>query len=415
MHKRVYILFFASILLAAAMAVYTVSAVRAAVEVDPFLERNDQVKSLVDEIDEKKKKIESLKNAASEYQKKIEESRTQSASLKNQLGIIENLLTKAQLDIQTAQVQIDTNKLEIDALEYEIGKREEEIRINKERLIEYIRLIYKNDQQTTLELLILNDSFSEFFTQLNFAEELQADLRKSVDQLQLMKAALETRRAELAVKQEELEKSKKELENNRLRYEEDQEAKAVLLSRTNSNEQRYQSLLIETKQVQNEIDSDILNIEGELKLKIERLRTGGTTAKTTLVSWPVEHSRGISAYFHDPGYPFRHVFEHPAIDIRAYQSTPISAPADGYVARTADNGYGYSYVILIHDNGVSTVYGHVSKILVREDQFVKAGDVIALSGGKPGTRGAGNLTTGPHLHFEVRLNGIPVNPLDYLP
>lgn len=386
-----------------------------AATVDPFYQRNDQVKTLLDQIDAKQDKIDALQKAATDYAKKADTAVREGKTLQDQLGALDNLLTKVQLDIQSNELNIDRNKLQIDAINFQIADQEAEIAQNKDRLAEYIKLLAKQDRQSYLELIILNKNFSDFFTQLNAAQELQAEIRKSVDRLELLKTALETRRAELSLRQDDLEKARIALEQNKERYQEDVTAKEVLLTETKSNEQRYQRLLVEAKQQQNAIDSDILNIEEQVKQKIARLRVGGSTAKTTLVGWPVDNSRGISAYFHDPGYPFRHVYEHPAIDIRAYQSTPIQAPADGYVSRTADNGYGYSYVILIHDNGISTVYGHVSKILVREDQFVKAGDVIALSGGKPGTKGAGNMTTGPHLHFEVRLNGIPVNPLDYLP
>lgn len=417
MQSRIYGLFVFAILAALSVVVCTAYSVRAAVVIDPFYQSNDQVRELVGQIDEKKKKIDSLTAASKEYAQKIEDAEKQTKTLQNHLASLENLLTKIQLDIQANQLRIDKTVLEISVLEYDIQKREQEIAANKDRIIEYIRLIYKNDRRTVLELLILNDSFSEFFSQLNYAEEIQSDLRKSVEQLQLLKDTLETNRGILLAKRDELERAQKELEDNQQKYMEDQEAKAILLAQTKSNETRYQALLVQTRQLQNAIDSDILSIEEELRRRLERLRSGSTatSAKNVLIGWPVDKSRGISAYFRDASYPYRHLFEHPAVDIRAPQGTSISAPADGIVARAVDAGYGYSYIILIHEFGLSTVYGHVSKIMVKEDQYVKAGQTIGLSGGRPGTPGAGNLTTGPHLHFETRLNGLPVNPLDYLP
>ena len=75
----------------------------------------------------------------------------------------------------------------------------------------------------------------------------------------------------------------------------------------------------------------------------------------------------------------------------------------------------YSYILIIHNNGFSTVYGHVSKIYVKDGDRVDQGQIIGITGGMPGTPGAGKFSTGPHLHFEIYLNGNVVDPEKYLP
>jgi murein DD-endopeptidase MepM/ murein hydrolase activator NlpD len=131
--------------------------------------------------------------------------------------------------------------------------------------------------------------------------------------------------------------------------------------------------------------------------------------------WPVSPRLGISATFADEDYQKRFGVPHHAIDIPVPEGTEIQAPADGVVSKVSLNGLGYSYLVLDHGNGVETVYGHISEALVEEGATVHAGDAIAKSGGQPGTEGAGLLTTGPHLHFAVKVNGVLVDPLKYLP
>lgn len=97
---------------------------------------------------------------------------------------------------------------------------------------------------------------------------------------------------------------------------------------------------------------------------------------------------------------------HEGLDIINDQGTPVYATADGTVQFTGrESGLGYA-VMLNHGYSTKTIYGHLSKILVREGQQVKRGDLIARSGNT-------GLTTGPHLHYEVRVNGVAQNPMDF--
>lgn len=131
--------------------------------------------------------------------------------------------------------------------------------------------------------------------------------------------------------------------------------------------------------------------------------------------WPVAPVLGVSANFKDTAYKKRFGLEHNAVDIPTDQLTSIISPLSGRVLKVVDNGLGYSYLQLGHANGVSTVYGHIYSAKVKEGDTVRQGQVIALSGGGIGTKGAGKLTTGPHLHFEVLKDGKHVDPLLYLP
>ncbi len=99
---------------------------------------------------------------------------------------------------------------------------------------------------------------------------------------------------------------------------------------------------------------------------------------------------------------------HKGIDISAYTGVDIIAVLSGTVITAQWNdSYGY-YVVVYHGNGLSTLYAHSSKLIVKVGDYVERGQTIALVGST-------GVSTGSHLHFEVRVNGDPVNPIDYLP
>jgi murein DD-endopeptidase MepM/ murein hydrolase activator NlpD len=132
------------------------------------------------------------------------------------------------------------------------------------------------------------------------------------------------------------------------------------------------------------------------------------------ILWPVEPTYGISAIFKDPEYERYFGLEHNAIDIPALQGTPVTVAEDGVVEEVKDNGLGYSFITVRHA-GYVTLYGHLSSLDVKKGQQLLKGDPLGETGGMPGTNGAGNLSTGPHLHFELITGVGHINPLKHLP
>ncbi len=375
---------------------------------------NGEINDLNQKIQDSKDKIKKIQDQQAAYAKAIQDKQNEGADLENQLSILDNRLAKAELDISSTQIEMERTNLEIDKTDLEISDTNDQIEKQKEQIAAALRLIYKQDDVSTLEILLLNNSLTEFLNQAKYLEDVNKSLEDSLAGLKVNMDDLEKEKQALTDKQKELAGLKQDFEDKKTAYESDKESKNILLEETHDSERQYQDLLARAKREQRAAEADISNMERLVRSKMSQATERKLDQNENGLIWPVPKNT-ITAYFHDPNYPFRYVFEHPAIDIRARQGTPIKAAASGYVARAKDGGMGYSYIMLVHGDGLSTVYGHVSKILVKEDDYVVQGQIIGLSGGLPGTPGAGPLTTGSHLHFEVRSNGIPVNPLDYLP
>jgi murein DD-endopeptidase MepM/ murein hydrolase activator NlpD len=146
--------------------------------------------------------------------------------------------------------------------------------------------------------------------------------------------------------------------------------------------------------------------ETSLQTLIEYFEDKRSLYASTPSIWPV---RGwVTSRFGNRISPFAGTIQfHEGIDIAAEVGTPVVAPADGVVIKAGfEAGYG-NVVELSHGYGLKTVFGHNSRLNVKPGQHVKRGDIISYSGNT-------GASTGPHLHYEVRVNGLPVNPIRYL-
>ena len=376
---------------------------------------NREIADLQAQINAKQQELEGYQQREAELRKKIQEKQTEQASLKNQISILDSGIAKTEIEIKSAQLDIDKTALEIKKVTLEIKDTESDIQRKKDYLASVLRLIAQNDDKSQLEIILAHKSLSEFLDQVEYIKNLNASLEETLIKVKAVKADLEKQNSGLDNKKKDLENLKKNLEEKKGEINDQKVNKEYILDETRQSEKEYQKILAAAEAEQERANATIIEAERQIRRKLaEQQGISGLKFNDSGFIWPVPQNT-ITAYFHDPEYPFRRIFEHPAIDIRAGQGTPIRAAASGYVAKAKDGGYGYSNIMIVHGDGLSTVYGHVSQINVKPDEFVAQGQIIGATGGMPGTPGAGYLTTGPHLHLEVRLNGIPVNPLGYMP
>lgn len=371
------------------------------------------VTDLEKQLAERQKQIEELQRKQAAYEASIAQKRGEARTLSNQISIINDQLQRTALSIETIETKIEATELEISQVQKSIEREQARIDEGRKQLASTVRALAKTKDSSLLKVLLTHDSFSDFYEEVQAYNRVQIAASDLVNEVEASKASLLNKQDLLNTSKVVLTTQNQTLNEKQYELADEQSLQEAILNKTKLDEQKFATLLAEVKKEQEEADAEIKRLEREVRARL--ISEGKISDAVATLQWPVPKNR-VTTYFHDPDYPFNHLFKHNAIDIRASQGTTIKAPADGYVAkvRTGDPRR-YWYIVLVHNGGISTVYGHVSRVYVEDGQRVSEGQTIALSGAMPGTPGAGPFTTGPHLHFEVHKDGSPVNPLDYLP
>lgn len=186
----------------------------------------------------------------------------------------------------------------------------------------------------------------------------------------------------------------------------------------------FQSKDTRTNASVSSFDNPTLSVSGQLSSasggtsestnQPETVKTAAPIARSPLFTWPTT-THVVNYYFEDPTYPFRNEFAHNGLDIDAHQGSSVFAVQDGTIIQVIDNhDTNFNYIRIRHEDGTETGYGHLSQINIKLGQLVARGAKIGLSGGQPGTIGAGSYTTGAHLHFEVIKNNVFIDPMTFL-
>ena len=353
--------------------------------------------------------INAKKAEKTRIQNKINEQRSKMNALKNEQA---DLLTqKEALDQQqTLKMQeITLVKEELEMYRQMILEKEEEARIAQENADKWLAAYKKHIRNTEeqgmtnmyMDLLFSSDSIAEIITRIdNINEILEYDKRVRDNYLSSQAAALQAK--------QEYEEAAALLEVKEVELQAEIEALESELGQLQTELEALQSDIDGYANVINQYAADEKRIDREIKAMQEELKKQQTPPTATgSYMWP-----STSCYVVTSKYGWRTISLygtakfHAGIDIGAAMGTAIVASDGGNViVSTYDGGYG-NYVMINHGDGRSTLYGHMSSRAVSVGQTVTKGQVIGYVGS------TGN-STGPHIHFEIRVNGGTVNPLKY--
>lgn len=384
-----------------------------------------EVDDLKNQIDARQKEVQDLKAKEKEYKGAISEKRQQAATLEDVVLDFNGKIQKTENDIYSKQEEITASSLKIRQTEIEVDEKSEAITRIRGYIVSALREIYENDGVETLELFLKYQNFSDFFTQVEYRQVLQQDLELRVEALKSFRQKLEKEGIELTKEKDELKILKNELEKRNAILEEEREGKRSLLAQTRNEEWRFKEVLKDVTGKQEEIQAQIFNLEQKLREAIDASKL--PIAAPGILRWPVEgnltQGYGCTKFAKtSKAYP---TCFHNGIDIADTYGTPIKAARQGRVLRVEKAPYAYGkWITIEHDNGLVTLYAHLSLQSVKSGQKVESQDVI-------GYMGSTGFSTGSHLHFTVyapnsfatnpsSLSGIlpigaTLNPLDYLP
>ena len=354
--------------------------------------------ALADELEEKKQELTNIQQQAEEAQRKAEQARSKERSISEQLRRIQGELDSAQDEFESINDQLENTEEQIQSNTELATRLTAKMQSQTKVLHRRIRDIYKNGQVNYVDVLFGAKDFNDFVSRMDILKRILA----------YDNALIQSTKAD----RQALEKAKAQLESDRLKIIDLRKQAAVKRDQVAGRRQERQGVLNAAtyeREMAERAYRELIETSKQIETLIRRIQSGEKNigGSTGTMVWPAEGE--ITSPF---GWRVHPIFGtqrlHTGIDIGADYGDATRA-ADGGVVIHSDwmGGYGNA-VIIDHGNGISTLYAHNSQLLVSEGQTVAKGQTVARVGST-------GYSTGPHLHFEVRQNGTPVNPLNFLP
>lgn len=345
-----------------------------------------------------KAQLEKNNNAIEAKENEIKQVESKKKTLLDEIEELDYEMNKAQKELDNIQGQINTLNGQIKNKEKNIEDANNKMEEEEILLQKRIRAMYENGEVTYIKLLMDSSSFSDFIKRCELADRMVEADRELFNELEELKTQIADEVKALEEDKVVVEAAKRQEADN----------KAKLATSRSAKDSRVKLLEKDVKELQKQLDRELEESQAIERQLRELSGTSTVVSKNEKFIWPAAYSKSITCKYGPRIHPItKKKSNHTGIDIRASMGSNIYATASGKVVTAGWNTAYGNMIIIDHGNGITSLYGHASKLVVKVGDTVNQGDIIM----KAGSTG---YSTGPHLHFEVRKNGTPQDPKNYL-
>lgn len=377
-------------------------------------------------INQSKNKLQTTKQKLEKGKQLVEKLKKKENETTFKIAVLQQKIETSSIKLADAQYRYLQTQRQIKATDSKLKETEEELKEQVNSTKSTIKRLYKHRYVDFLMFLLNSDDISTLMRRSVYFNYIIKQDNQMINEIKQKKEEIKELKQDFKEKQVKIVTISKKIVEQKSIYEEASEDQADYLQKVQHQRSYYEREVQALENESSRIASLLKNLTIRQRLEKQRMvslrRQGGRVTYYSVprnsmpsmantgggrMGWPCA-SPNLTSYF---GYRVHPIFGtrklHAGIDVGAASGTPIYAAADGVVIESGwTGGYGKA-VIIDHGGGVATLYAHSSQLYVAPGQSVRRGQLIAAIGST-------GFSTGPHLHFEVRVNGSPVDPLAYI-
>jgi len=359
--------------------------------------------------------IEQLEKDIKKYKQEIIETQTQVKTLKNSIYELDLTRKKLLTEVEITDNKIESTNYTLQKIQEETANTVDKINKGKDTIGQLIRNMDEMEDISLLEMALANTELSVIWNDIENIQRFKSVILNNIKKLKVFKKELENKKLENEIEKKILLQLEDQLLDQKKIVEINKENKNSLLTETKNQESTYQTIITNKKAAKEIFERELASFESQLQIEIDKSRL--PSLGSGALGWPLKDmslnlcssaqgktaANCITQYFGDTTFARSGAYNgngHNGVDFRVATGEPVYASASGTIKETGNTDlypgcYSYGkWIFITHNNGLSTLYAHLSLIKVKSGQNIQKGDIIGYSGNT-------GFSTGPHLHYGV--------------